>query len=206
MRAGWLRETTAGHWRAMIVATGVAAAVVAACLVWSRPAAPAGPGGQAALGPAVGFSRVTRPAPAFDLPSLDGRGSVRLSALRGRPVVVNFWSSSCGPCQRESPNIARVAAAVRGQVTFVGIDTFDSRTAARAFAARTHMTYLLGYDPAGSAASRYRVPALPETVFLASSGSRILGVDLGALTVAHLSGILHDLYGITTCSRCLATG
>jgi thiol-disulfide isomerase/thioredoxin len=181
----------------MIVATGVAAAVVAACLVWARPAAPAGPAGQAALSPAVGFSRVTRPAPAFDLPPLAGPGNVRLSALRGRPVVVNFWSSSCGPCQRESPAIARVAATLRGKVTFVGIDTFDSRSAARTFAARTHMTYQLGYDPAGSVASSYRVPALPETVFLASSGTRILGVDLGALTVQHLSGILHDLYGVT---------
>ena len=182
----------------MAVATGVAAAVVAACLVWSRPAASAGPAGQAALSPAVGFSRVTRPAPGFDLPPLDGPGSVRLSALRGRPVVINFWSSSCGPCQKESPAIARVARAVRGKVTFVGIDTFDNRAAARAFAARTHMTYPLAFDPTGSAASRYRVPALPETFFLASSGTRVLGVDLGALTVQHLSGILHDLYGVTT--------
>ena len=181
----------------MIIATGVAAAVVAA-LVWSRPAAPAGPAaGQAGMSPAVGFSRVTRPAPAFDLPPLSGPGSVRLSALRGRPVVVNFWSSSCGPCQKESPAIARVAAATRGKVTFVGIDTFDNRGAARAFATRTHMTYSLGYDPAGSVASSYRVPALPETVFLASSGKRILAVDLGGLTVGHLSSILHSLYGVT---------
>lgn len=175
----------------MIVATVAAAAVVAACLVWSRPAGPA------ALGPALGFSRVTRPAPAFDLAALDGHGSVRLAALRGRPVVVNFWSSSCAPCKQESPAIARVATAVRGKVTFVGIDTFDSKSAARAFAARTHMTYLLAYDPTGSAASHYRVPALPETVFLTSSGTKILGVNLGGLTVAHLSAILHDLYGVT---------
>lgn len=198
MRTAWLRETTARHWRAMIVATGVAVAVVAAVLVSSRPAAPAAQGSQATLGSAVGFSRVTRPAPAFDLQPLDGHGSVRLSALRGKPVVINFWSSSCGPCQRESPAIARVAAAVRGKVTFVGIDTFDNRAAARAFAARTRMTYQLAYDPTGSAASHYRVPALPETVFLASSGTRILGVELGALTAQHLSGILHDLYGVTT--------
>ena len=198
MRAAWVRETTARHWRALIAATGVAAAVVAACLVWSRPAAPAASSGQAALGPATGFSRVTRPAPAFDLPPLDGHGSVRLAALRGRPVVVNFWSSSCGPCQRESPAIARVAAALRGKVTFVGIDTADSKSAARAFATRTHMTYQLAYDPAASAAGQYRVPALPETVFLTSSGTQILGVNLGALTAQHLSVILRDLYGVAS--------
>jgi cytochrome c biogenesis protein CcmG, thiol:disulfide interchange protein DsbE len=182
----------------MIVATGVAVAVVVAFLLSSRPAPPAPQGSQAALGAAMGFSRVTRSAPGFDLPSLDGHGSVQLSALRGRPVVVNFWSSTCGPCQKESPAIARVAATTRGKVTFVGIDTFDNKAAARAFAARTHMTYLLGFDPTGSAASQYRVPALPETFFLARSGTRILAVNLGALTVPHLSGILHNLYGVTT--------
>ena len=196
MGSAWLREATARHRRAMIVAAGVAAAVVAAALVWSRPAAPAA--SQAALSPALGFSRVSRPAPAFDLPPLNGHGSVRLAALRGRPVVVNFWSSTCAPCQRESPAIARVAAALRGKVTFVGIDTADSKSAARAFAIRTHMTYHLAYDPTASAASQYRVPALPETVFLTSSGTKIVGVDLGALTAQHLSGILRDLYGITT--------
>jgi cytochrome c biogenesis protein CcmG/thiol:disulfide interchange protein DsbE len=197
MRAAWVRETTARHWRAVIVAT-VAAAVVAVFLVLSRPAAPATSSGPAALSPVTGFSRVTRPAPAFDLPPLDGSGSVRLTALRGRPLVVNFWSSSCGPCQRESPAIARVAATLRGKVTFVGIDTADSKSAARAFATRTHMAYHLAFDPTASAAGQYRVPALPETVFLTSSGTQIVGVNLGALTAQHLSVILHDLYGIST--------
>jgi cytochrome c biogenesis protein CcmG, thiol:disulfide interchange protein DsbE len=201
MRFAWrpdtLRETAARHWRALIVATGVAAAVVAACLMWARPV-PAASSAPAALSPATGFSRVTRPAPAFDLAALNGHGSIRLAALRGRPVVVNFWSSSCEPCQRESPAIARVAAALHGKVTFVGIDTADSKSAARAFAARTHMTYRLAFDPTASAAGLYRVPALPETVFLTSSGTRILGVNLGALTAQHLSVILHDLYGVST--------
>lgn len=197
MRTAWVRETTARHWRALIVATAAAVAV-AVLLVWSRPGAPAAASGPAALSPATGFSRVSRPAPVFDLPPLDGHGNVRLTALRGRPLVVNFWSSSCGPCQRESPAIARVAATLRGKVTFVGIDTADSKSAARAFATRTHMTYHLAFDPTASAAGQYRVPALPETVFLTSSGTQILGVNLGALTSQHLSVILHALYGVST--------
>jgi thiol-disulfide isomerase/thioredoxin len=176
----------------MVIATCAAAAVVAAALIWSRPAAPSSrPAGSLA----VGYAQVSRPAPAFRLPRLQGRGTVRLSALRGRPVVINFWSSSCAPCKKESPAIAQVARAVRNKVAFIGIDTADLRNAAMAFVRKNHVGYAVAYDPQGSTASRYHVPALPETFFLARSGRQIVGLQLGALTKGHLIAILRRLYG-----------
>ena len=177
----------------MVVATCVAALVITAALIWSRPATSVS---KSAGQLSVGYAQVNRPAPAFDLPRLQGGGTVRLSALRGRPVVVNFWSSSCAPCQKESPAIAQVARAVGDKVTFVGIDTADVRNAAIAFVKKSHVAYQVAYDPQGNMASRYRVPALPETFFLARSGKQIVGLQLGALTTAHLSAILHRLYGV----------
>lgn len=120
---------------------------------------------------------------------------MRLSALRGRPVVINFWSSSCEPCQKESPAIAQVARAVGDKVSFVGIDTADVRNAAIAFVKKKHITYSVAFDPQATTAGLYRVPGLPETFFLARSGRRIVGVQLGALTAPHLTAILHRLYG-----------
>jgi len=193
VRYSWFRAVAAQHWRAILVATCVAALAIAAALIWSRPATTVS---KSAGQLSVGYAQVSRPAPAFDLPRLKGGGTVRLSAFRGRPVVVNFWSSSCEPCQKESPAIAQVARTVGDKVTFIGIDTADLRSAAMAFVKKKHVTYNVAYDPQGNIASQYRVPGLPETFFLARSGKQIVGLQLGALTAPHLTAILHKLYGV----------
>lgn len=193
MRYSWFRAVAARHWRAIAVATCVAALVIAAALIWSRPATSVNKSaGQLPLG----YAQVTRPAPAFDLPRLKGGGTVRLSAFRGRPVVINFWSSSCEPCKKESPAIAQVARAVGDRVAFIGIDTADVRNAAIAFVKKSHVGYNVAYDPQAGTASQYHVPGLPETFFLARSGKQIVGLQLGALTAPHLTAILHKLYGV----------
>jgi cytochrome c biogenesis protein CcmG, thiol:disulfide interchange protein DsbE len=145
----------------------------------------------------LGFTRVSRPAPEFTLPRLSGPGDIRVSQLAGQGIVVNFWASTCSVCRQEGPAIAQVARATRGQVRFVGIDTIDSRGAARAFARRYGLTFPLAFDAAGTAADRYGVPGLPETFFLSRSGQRIIGMNLGALTRPALTAILRQLYGVT---------
>jgi cytochrome c biogenesis protein CcmG, thiol:disulfide interchange protein DsbE len=193
VRYSWFRAVAAHHWRAMLVATCAAAIVIAAALIWSRPATSVSKSaGQSPLG----YASVNRPAPAFDLPRLQGEGSVRLSAFQGKPVVVNFWSSTCAPCQKESPAIEQVARAVGDKVTFIGIDTADLRNAAIAFVKKKHVAYNVAYDPQANIASRYHVIGLPATFFLDSSGKQILGLQLGALTAPHLTAILHKLYGV----------
>ena len=66
--------------------------------------------------PAVG-----RLAPDFTLPTLDG-GEFRLIDQRGTPVVLNFWATWCGPCQRELPAIQRAAEHYDGVVLFAAVD------------------------------------------------------------------------------------
>src|SRR5690606_18069835 len=60
-------------------------------------------------GPAVG-----RPAPDFTLTTLEGE-TLALSELRGTPVVLNFWATWCGPCQREMPALQAAAQRCEGQ-------------------------------------------------------------------------------------------
>lgn len=145
-------------------------------------------------GPRVGFTRVDRPAPSITLPSLTGKGSVSLADLAGEPIVINFWSTTCEICKAETPVLVQVARSTAGRVSFLGIDTADTRQAALAFATRYRIPYRLSFDPAETVGARYGLPGLPMTFFLSPSGSRIIGVNLGALTRRSLIGILHELY------------
>ena len=166
---------------------------MAGILYWSRPATSANKPGD---GLAVGFTLLNRPAPTFSLPQLQGKGTIRLSALHGRPIVINFWSSTCTVCTQETPAIAQVARMLGDKVSFLGIDSFDSRFAALAFINKDRVPYRIAYDPQGSVANNYEVPALPETFFVARSGKQILGINLGALTPRNLMAIVRQLYGV----------
>jgi cytochrome c biogenesis protein CcmG, thiol:disulfide interchange protein DsbE len=145
----------------------------------------------------IGFARVSRPAPAFDLPRLDGHGTIQPGQLHGKPIIINFWSSTCTICRQESPAIARVARATRGSAYYLGIDTLDSRSAAMAFVRKYGISYPIAYDAQGVAAARYGVPGLPVTFFLSRTGKKIIGINTGVLTAHGLGSILRELYGLS---------
>jgi thiol-disulfide isomerase/thioredoxin len=147
--------------------------------------------------PWVGFVRLDHPARPVSLPDLHGHGKVDLSGLAGKPIVLNFWKSSCPPCKRESPALASVARTLGGKVRFVGIDTIDNRAKAIAFVTRYKVSYPVAFDPNGTAANEYGVPALPVTLFLSASGKTVVGENFGALTATKLRRILHQLYGLS---------
>ncbi len=153
---------------------------------------PAKTGSDQATG--LGFTRLHKAAPSVALPNLDGTGTVSLTKLSGKPIVLNFWSSTCGPCKKETPALASVDRTLGGQVTFVGIDSVDQHQHAQAFAEKYKVPYPIAYDPQGTAAIHYGVVALPVTVFLSPSGKTILGENIGALTATRLKAILHELY------------
>jgi cytochrome c biogenesis protein CcmG, thiol:disulfide interchange protein DsbE len=143
----------------------------------------------------IGFTRENAPAPQFQLPLLEHHGDLQLSSLAGHPIVLNFWASYCDICRQESPAIAKVAAAVGSKVQFLGVDTEDEQAPALKFISRYGISYQVVSDVNGVVAAKYGVPGLPVTVFISATGKRILGVNLGALTAASLTSILHKLYG-----------
>jgi len=127
---------------------------------------PAGRPGQPAA------SLIGKPAPEFSLARLSlAGGTLSLSSLRGRPVLLNFWASWCGPCQAETPLLVRAYQTYRPRgVTFVGVDTNDDRGAAVAFALRYHVDYPTVYAPGDRLALAYRIVGLPTTVFVDADG------------------------------------
>jgi cytochrome c biogenesis protein CcmG, thiol:disulfide interchange protein DsbE len=121
------------------------------------------------------------PAPTFALQRLDTDAVVDLSALRGKPVVLNFWASWCEPCKREAPTLERLWQTYRKQgVEFLGIDVNDADSDARRFLRAHGITYPTARDPNGSiAADSYNVGNMPMTFFVDRRGrlvgTRILG-------------------------------
>ncbi|HZQ85215.1 MAG TPA: TlpA disulfide reductase family protein [Acidimicrobiales bacterium] len=128
-----------------------------------------------------GDARGTRAA-AFSLPDLrDQSRTVDLAQFAGRPLVVNFWSTTCVPCRQEMPALAAVAARYAGRVAFVGIDHEDTRPAALRFVSATGVQYPVGFDPEGKTADAYRLRGLPTTVFVRADGT-VLVRHTGPLT------------------------
>ena len=68
---------------------------------------------------------VTTPT-AFSLPALNGTGQVALADFRGKPTVVNFFASWCSACDRELPGFKAEADALKGKVTFIGVDSLET--------------------------------------------------------------------------------
>ena len=126
------------------------------------------------------------PAHDFELTLFDGQ-SLRLSDLRGKVVVLNFWASWCPPCRAEMPDFQEMWEEMRDEdVVFVGIAVGDSERGARAFAEATGVTYPLGLDETGRIARDYRVTSLPTTFLIDREGneSRRFGIaNQGALRI-----------------------
>ena len=99
----------------------------------------------------------------FELKRLNGDGSLQLSSLRGKVVVINFWAAWCDPCKREAPLFQSASERYRGRVVFVGVDTADFSGDARAFLARYGITYPNVRDPNTQVLDDYGGLPLPRT-------------------------------------------
>lgn len=97
---------------------------------------------------------------------------VNLSALRGHPVILNFWSESCTPCLQEVPYLERFYSQHRAQHQFalLGINQADPKDDIARFGVDYHVTYPLLFDKGGIINVHYAVTAIPTTYFIDSRG------------------------------------
>lgn len=113
---------------------------------------------------------VGRPAPVFDLETLDG-GRLSLGDLRGSAVVLNFWASWCIPCREEAPLLTAADATYGSRgVRVLGVVYQDSAASARDFMRRYGQTYAGLLDANGRTAIDYGVYGIPETFFIDAAG------------------------------------
>jgi cytochrome c biogenesis protein CcmG/thiol:disulfide interchange protein DsbE len=122
-------------------------------------------------------------APAIVGTTLDGT-TFDLAALRGRPVVVNFWGPSCVPCRDEFPLLAaKLAEHAADGLSVVGVLTDDPPEPARAFVAQYGATWPTVIDPDKAVKAAYRVAARPQTYFIDGAGT-VRSIQIGELTDA----------------------
>lgn len=117
-----------------------------------------------------GATRIHKPAPPINI-SLYGGGGISPERYAGKPVVVNFWASWCGPCRQEAPLFERLwrEYGERG-VVFLGVNIQDADIDARAYLSEFGISYPNGYDEGGRISVDYGVIGIPVTFFINREG------------------------------------
>jgi cytochrome c biogenesis protein CcmG/thiol:disulfide interchange protein DsbE len=122
----------------------------------------------------------------------DGVPGARMSLadLKGRPVLLDFWASWCGPCALEAPVIDRVSRRFekRGLVV-LGVNVSDPPDVIKAYAAQKGLSYPMVLDPGSSVSGRYGVKQLPSLVVIDRQGN-VLAFLTGMVDEASLSDIV----------------
>jgi len=119
-------------------------------------------------------------APDFELLTFEGR-IVRLSGLRGRPVLLNFWATWCPPCRAEMPDLERFHREYGEKIVLLGVNWNDDPKEARSFLEAYGITYLNAIDRDGKVFVRYRLTAIPTSFWIDERGI-IRGIWDGAMS------------------------
>ncbi len=132
--------------------------------------------------PTIGTNAVVRgkPLPDVDVQTLEG-DSVNVAGLKGQPMVINVWGSTCGPCKQELPSFAAAHLKYGDQVRFVGIDYLGASDHEEQFARDKGVQYELLYDSNGEFLVATGITTFPVTLFVSADG-----------TIVKQSGLLDD--------------
>jgi thiol-disulfide isomerase/thioredoxin len=118
----------------------------------------------------------TTPAPDFTVYDLEGNAH-KLSDFKGKPVVLNFWASWCGPCQSEMPAFEEKYLEYGEKVHFLMVNLTDGRgetvESASGFIKGMKYTFPVYYDTAVEAARAYGVNSVPVTYFADAQGNLV---------------------------------
>jgi cytochrome c biogenesis protein CcmG, thiol:disulfide interchange protein DsbE len=142
-----------------------------------------------------------RQAPSFELPVYERftgefGPTLALDDFRGRPMIINFWASWCGPCYEEAPHLERVWRRFRDDVLVIGIQTQDrdARAQGRTFIEQFGFSFPNVYDNDSRVSIAYGLFGVPETFFVAADGTVVYkhaGPVTEALMIRQIEAMLR---------------
>ncbi len=118
---------------------------------------------------------------------------IKLSDLKGKPVLINFWASWCTTCKDEQPLLEAAWQRYKDQVMFLGLSHLDQDKNARAWLQCYNVTYPNALDKGGKVYNAYHVQGVPETFFIDANGN-VQDYYVGAFpSAAVLDGFIQKL-------------
>lgn len=146
------------------------------------------------LATAASSSAIGKPAPEAVVQVVaNGEGAgeeIKLSDLKGKPVLLDFWATWCGPCAVEAPIVDRLSRRFEKKgLVVLGVNTSDSPEAIRAYTRKKGLSYRMVNDPHGKAQEAYGVKQLPSLVVIDRQGN-VQAFLVGVVDEAALSEIL----------------
>ncbi|MEA2488502.1 MAG: cytochrome c biosis protein CcmG, thiol:disulfide interchange protein DsbE [Acidobacteriota bacterium] len=113
---------------------------------------------------------IGKPAPTFALREVGTGRTIDIAQFRGKPLIVNFWATWCGPCWEEHPILVANARMLQPNVQFLGVVFQDTEEKIQSFLSQRGTAYPTVVDDRGKTAIAYGIGGVPETFFLDKNG------------------------------------
>ena len=164
-------------WTWILIAVVLAGLIGAASVLYNQLSVDYAP-------PQMVTEEIENLAPDFTVFDIDGN-AVKLSDFQGKPVILNFWASWCGPCKAEMPDFEEVYKELGEDVVFLMVNLTDGYSetvsSAKSFLEGTGYTFPVYFDTLSEGAMTYQVYSIPCTYFLDRNGS-LVSRNVGMIT------------------------
>ena len=144
----------------------------------------------------ISSSETQNLAPNFTVYDLEGN-EINLTDFFGKPIIINFWASWCGPCKMEMPDFNEAYESYKDDITFLMVNMTDgsreTKELASSFIAESGYTFPVYYDTGYSAAITYSVSSLPTSYFINAEGE-LVTYARGAINATTLQKGIDMIY------------
>jgi len=135
-------------------------------------------------------------APDFAMQDWEGN-EVRLTDFIGKPIILNFWASWCGPCKIEMPDIQKYYEKYGAEIHFLLVSVDDSVDTAKAFLEKEGYTFPVYFDTTSMGAYTYGASSIPLTYFIDAEGN-MQAYYMGAMSEDILQQGIDRIFTETT--------